>query len=111
MNINSKELSKLGDNSSNANSTNKTITNEPNSPLKKSTQSNLFILDKAIKNKKIIKGDYLIIHSSCIDGLGDEAMEIPKSLGFDMRRFSVSGRKRWSLRRLDFISKRMSKLI
>ena len=84
MNINFKELSKLGDNSSNENSTNKTITNVPNSPLKKSFQGNLFILDKAIKNKEIIKGDYLIRHRSCIDGIGDESMKIPKSLGFDV---------------------------
>ena len=67
LNINSKELSKHGDKSSNANSTNKAITNELNSPLKKSTQSNLFILNTEIKNKEIIKGDYLIRHSSCID--------------------------------------------
>ena len=108
MNINSKELSKLGDNSSNANSTNKAIINELNSPLKKSTQSNLFILDKTIKNKDIIKGDYLIRHSSCIDGVGDESMKIPKSLGFDVRRFNVSGREGWSLRRLDIIPKGIS---
>ena len=85
MNINSKELSKLGDNTSNTYSTNKTITYELNSPLKKSFQRNLFILDKTIKNKEIIKEDYLIRHSSCIDGVGDESMNIPKSLGFDVR--------------------------
>ena len=84
MKINSKESSKLGDNSSNANSTNKAITYELNSLLKKSSQSNIFILDKTIKNKEIIKGDYLIRHSSYIDGVGDESMKIPKSLGFDV---------------------------
>ena len=80
MNINSKELSNLGDNTSNANSPNKTITNKPNSALKKSTQNNLFILDNAIKNKEIIKGDYLIRYSSCIDGVGDEMMKMPRAL-------------------------------
>ena len=84
-------MSKLGDNTSNAYSTNNTITYELNSPLKKSSQSNLFILDKIIKNKEIIKGDYLIRHSSCIDGVGEEPMKIPKSFGLDVRKFSVSG--------------------
>ena len=72
--INSIILSNFYDNSSNVNSTNKAITNEPQSPL-----SNLFILDKTTENEKIIMRDYLIGYSSCIDGVGDESMEIPKS--------------------------------
>ena len=68
-----------------------------------------FILDKTIKNEKIIKGNYLIWHSSCIDGVGDEVMEIPKSFGLNVRGFGIFGWEGRSLRRHDVIPKRVTK--
>ena len=65
-------------------------------------------MNKTINNEKIIKGDYLIWHSSCIDGVDDEVMEIPKSFWFDVRGFGISGGEERSLRRHYLIPKRVT---
>ena len=51
-------------------------------------------MNKTIENKKIIRGDYFIRKSSSIDRVGDETMKVPKSFGFDVRRFGVSIREK-----------------
>ena len=43
-----------------------------------------------------------------MDGVGDEAMEIPKSFRLDMRGFGMSGGEQRTLRRHDFIPKRIT---
>ena len=52
LNINSKKLSKLGDNSSNTNSPNKTITNELNSPLNKLPKAIFSFLTRQLRIKR-----------------------------------------------------------
>ena len=62
-------------------------------------------MNETLENEKIVKGDYFIWKGSSIDRVSDKAMKVLRSFGFDMRRFSVSDGKRWSLSRHDFIPK------